>query len=181
MTQFTTPNTSNQLRKIQSSDAELLSNYYLHNQGHFKMWEPKRSIDTHSLETWQTRIVANIAQHDKGTATYFVAIDEARVVGHCTLSQIFHGALRACYIGYGVSHDYEGKGLAYTLSQHVVSYAFDELKLNRVMANYMPHNVRSERLLKRLGFVREGFARNYLQINGKWENHVLTAKYNARN
>ena len=34
---------------------------------------------------------------------------------------------------------------------------------------------RSGRLLERLGFEREGYARRYLCIAGAWEDHVLTA------
>ena len=57
-----------------------------------------------------------------------------------------------------------------------LAWAFGELALHRVMANYLPRNVRSERLLSVLGFEREGLARRYLQIAGVWEDHVLTAK-----
>ena len=166
-----------QFRKIQNGDPALLSDYYLRNSDHFKIWEPKRTSDAHSRENWETKIIELIEHQNEGTAAYFVAHQGTRIVAHCTLSQIVYGAFRACYMGYAVSSEHEGKGLAYALCQNVLCYAFNELKLNRVMANYMPHNSRSERLLQRLGFVREGFARNYLHINGKWENHVLTAKY----
>ena len=47
--------------------------------------------------------------------------------------------------------------------------------MHRIMANYMPHNMRSGNLLAKLGFEREGYARQYLQINGEWRDHVLTA------
>ena len=52
---------------------------------------------------------------------------------------------------------------------------FDDYGLHRVMANHMPHNDRSSRVLERCGFVREGFAKAYLKIAGRWEDHVLTA------
>jgi ribosomal-protein-alanine N-acetyltransferase len=57
-----------------------------------------------------------------------------------------------------------------------LDWAFGELGLHRVMANYLPRNERSGRLLARLGFEREGYAREYLKIAGRWEDHVLTAK-----
>ena len=57
----------------------------------------------------------------------------------------------------------------------LVIYAFEELQLHRLMANYQPENVRSGRVLERLGFVREGFAQAYLHIDGTWRDHVLTA------
>lgn len=56
-----------------------------------------------------------------------------------------------------------------------IAWAFDELGLHRLMANYMPRNERSARLLASLGFEREGYAKRYLQIAGAWEDHVLAA------
>jgi ribosomal-protein-alanine N-acetyltransferase len=63
--------------------------------------------------------------------------------------------------------------------QASISYVFSELRLHRIMANYMPFNRRSGGLLRRLGFVVEGYARDYLQINGAWEDHVLTSLTNT--
>jgi ribosomal-protein-alanine N-acetyltransferase len=57
-------------------------------------------------------------------------------------------------------------------------YIFQELNLHRIMANYMPHNRRSAKVLKRLGFVVEGYATDYLMINGQWEDHILTSLTN---
>jgi ribosomal-protein-alanine N-acetyltransferase len=59
-----------------------------------------------------------------------------------------------------------------------INYVFEELNLHRIMANYMPHNRRSGNVLKRLGFVVEGYARDYLMINGKWEDHIFTSLIN---
>ncbi len=60
--------------------------------------------------------------------------------------------------------------------QVALHWAFSELDLHRVMANYMPRNERSARLLQHLGFEQEGYARRYLQIAGVWEDHVLTSR-----
>ena len=67
------------------------------------------------------------------------------------------------------------------LCQAALKYAFNELELNRVMANYMPGNERSGNLLKKLGFSEEGLAKKYLKINGRWEDHVLTSLVNPAN
>jgi ribosomal-protein-alanine N-acetyltransferase len=58
------------------------------------------------------------------------------------------------------------------------AFVFRELRLHRIMANYRPENERSARLLARLGFAREGLARDYLFIDGEWRDHVLTALVN---
>jgi ribosomal-protein-alanine N-acetyltransferase len=97
----------------------------------------------------------------------------------CSLTNIVRGPFQACYMGYSVSEKYQGKGLMKDLCLHVIDYAFNELGMNRVMANYMPDNHRSAALLTKLGFVKEGFAKNYLLINGNWEDHILTSLLNS--
>lgn len=59
-----------------------------------------------------------------------------------------------------------------------LSFAFNTLKLHRIMANYVPTNERSARLLKRLGFAIEGYAKDYLYLDGTWKDHVLTSLTN---
>ncbi len=56
-----------------------------------------------------------------------------------------------------------------------IRYIFEELSIQRIMANYMPINTRSAKLLNFLGFTIEGYAKNYLLINGRWEDHILSA------
>ena len=60
------------------------------------------------------------------------------------------------------------------------AFVFDSMRLHRIMANYRPENERSARLLERLGFVREGLAKDYLFIDGAWRDHILTALVNPR-
>ncbi|WP_199609525.1 GNAT family N-acetyltransferase [Flocculibacter collagenilyticus] len=84
----------------------------------------------------------------------------------------------ACYMGYGVSKEFEGKGVARELCSYAIEYAFSKLKLHRIMANYMPSNHRSDMLLQCLGFRKEGLALKYLKIAGAWEDHILTSLIN---
>lgn len=50
--------------------------------------------------------------------------------------------------------------------------------MHRIMAAYLPYNQRSGKLLKRLGFIVEGYARDYLTIDGQWQDHILTSLTN---
>ena len=84
-------------------------------------------------------------------------------------------------MGYGVSKAHEGKGIMTQVCLQAIDHAFAKLELNRVMANYLPRNHRSGRLLKKLGFVEEGLARRYLKIDGRWEDHLLTSLINPDN
>ena len=61
-----------------------------------------------------------------------------------------------------------------------IRYMFDEMHLHRISANYMPHNTPSAAVLKRLGFTVEGYARDYLQIEGRWQDHILTSLLESR-
>ncbi|MBV1929757.1 MAG: GNAT family N-acetyltransferase [Gammaproteobacteria bacterium] len=85
---------------------------------------------------------------------------DGEIVATCSRTNIVRGPFQACNIGYAVSAPYQGKGLMRALCSYTISYAFDELRLNRLMANYMPSNHRSEVLLQRLGFTQEGAAKN---------------------
>ncbi len=103
---------------------------------------------------------------------------EDEIIGFCNFSQIFRGPLQACYLGYHIDHSLEGNGLMLEAVGKAIQYMFEEQKLHRIMANYMPSNIRSAKLLHKLGFVIEGHAKKYLLINGQWEDHILTSLTN---
>jgi len=166
-----------EINLISKSDARLISDYYLKNSCHFKEWEPTRESDYHSISAWEQRIAAIIQEQEKGLSSRFLMYDDlnTEIIGVCSLTNIVRGPFQACNIGYSISECHQGKGLMKYLCRHVISHAFEELNLNRVMANYMPRNIRSGKLLQSLGFTVEGEARKYLKINGRWEDHVLTS------
>lgn len=82
-------------------------------------------------------------------------------------------------MGYSLAESKQGKGYMTEGLKAATKYLFQELNFHRVMANYMPHNRRSGNVLKRLGFVIEGYARDYLLINGQWEDHIMTSLTNT--
>jgi ribosomal-protein-alanine N-acetyltransferase len=103
----------------------------------------------------------------------------SRVIGIMNFSQISRAAFQACYLGYKIDKDEQGKGLMTEAVRLGVAYMFEERKLHRIMANYMPRNAKSARVLKKAGFRIDGRAKAYLLINGKWEDHVLTSLVNS--
>ncbi|RVU37011.1 GNAT family N-acetyltransferase [Rheinheimera riviphila] len=169
------------IRLITKDDARQLADYYSTNAHHFHLSEPIRATDYYSAASLQARLSEYEEQHRLGSAAHFIGLDDGRVIAHCSLTNIVYGAFRACFIGYGVSKDFEGTGAMRKLCQAAILYAFEELELNRVMANYMPCNTRSGNLLQKLGFAKEGLAKKYLKINGCWEDHVLTSLVNPAN
>jgi ribosomal-protein-alanine N-acetyltransferase len=101
---------------------------------------------------------------------------EGPIIGVCNFTNILRGVFQACFLGYSVDHKHQGQGIMYEALKASTDFVFKHLKLHRIMANYMPRNEKSGKLLRKLGFVVEGFARDYLKINGQWEDHILTSK-----
>lgn len=101
------------------------------------------------------------------------------VLAEVQLSNVVRGVFQACLLGFKVDGACEGTGLMHEALARVIAFAFEEMRLHRIMANYQPANERSAQLLRRLGFVVEGYARDYLFIGGAWRDHVLTALVSA--
>ena len=88
------------------------------------------------------------------------------------------GVIQRTILGYSIDATYEGLGLAREAVGAIVTYAFETLRLHRVEANYQPSNARSAALLRALEFVIEGYARDYLFLDGAWRDHILTSRTN---
>lgn len=120
-----------------------LRKYYLANASHFRQLEPRREDSFHAIDSWNERVIDMVSNQEQGKSVHFVAEIEGSIVAHCNLSNIVRGVFQACYMGYGVSSNFQGKGVAHEICETVIRYAFNEMGLHRIMANYMPHNDRS--------------------------------------
>jgi ribosomal-protein-alanine N-acetyltransferase len=159
-------------------DAAKLLRYRVENREHLAPWEPLREASYYTLEHCAQAIADGheTAALDRGYPFAVFSLDEARILASFTLAHVVRGPFQACLLGYGIDARQQGRGLMHEALEAGLAWAFGELDLHRVMANYLPRNERSAKLLERLGFEREGYARDYLRIAGQWENHVLTAK-----
>jgi [ribosomal protein S5]-alanine N-acetyltransferase len=97
--------------------------------------------------------------------------EDDAILGAINLSQIFRGGFQNAYLGYYVGERYAGQGYMTEALRLMLRYAFLELKLHRVEANIQPGNVASIALVRRAGFLREGYSRRYLKICGRWRDH----------
>jgi ribosomal-protein-alanine N-acetyltransferase len=102
------------------------------------------------------------------------------VLGECNFTNIVRGPFQACFLGFSIGGRYEGRGLMHEALSAAIDHVFSQYRLHRIMANHRPENLRSGKLLTKLGFEREGLARAYLKINGEWADHVLTSRINPR-
>ena len=93
------------------------------------------------------------------------------IVGSINLSQIFRGGFQSAYLGYHIGARFARQGYMSEALWLVLKYSFEKLGLHRLEANIQPSNRASIALVKRAGFVREGFSRRYLKICGRWRDH----------
>jgi ribosomal-protein-alanine N-acetyltransferase len=109
----------------------------------------------------------------------FYGLMDGELILDVGLSNVIRGAFQAAHLGYKIAEHHGGQGLMTEAVDSVIEHALGRLRLHRLMANYQPWNTASGRILKKLGFEEEGFAKNYLYIDGQWRDHILTAKTNT--
>jgi len=165
---------------LKPDDFELLVKYENVNRSHLSPWEPTRITEYFCLEETKKRVELNFKDFQLGSTIPLVALDKTKseIICLCSFSNIVHGAFQACNLGYSISEKNQGTGLMFEMLQASIEYVFTEYNLHRVMANYIPSNIRSGKLLDKLGFQKEGVAKSYLKIAGTWQDHVLTSKIN---
>ena len=96
------------------------------------------------------------------------------MVGRITLNGMVHRPFQSCSMGYWVSASDNGRGLATAAVREIIGVAFGELRLHRIQAETLLHNIRSQRVLEQgQSFVRIGVAPAYLDITGTWQDHIL--------
>ena len=141
-------------------------------------WEPTWPADDLSRSAFRRRIrrYAEDQRSDLAYAFFIFRKSDNVLVGGLTLANIRRGCAQAGSLGYWMGAAYARQGHMTAAVNALLPFAFDTLKLHRVEAACIPANLASVRLLEKTGFKREGFARQYLCINGIWQDHLLYAK-----
>jgi len=169
------------LRLADNSDVPALLSFYRENVGHLAPTSPLLPPDFLTEAFWRRQLARNNDDFAQGRAVKLFLFDKsepATVVGQISLNNIVRGAAYYCDLGYSLGEARQGQGLMSESIVAIIRYAFDEMGLHRVKAGYLPSNERSGRLLRRLGFVVQGYARDYLLIQGRWQDQVLVGLVN---
>ena len=140
-------------------------------------WEPLWAADHLSRASFTNRVYWSQRAVKNGNAVpLFVFHKEAgQLVGAITLDNIRRGPSQVGTIGYWVGQQYARQGFMSEAIIAMVAHAFGALDLSRVESACLPDNVASRGVLEKAGFKYEGVAQSYIQINGRWRNHVLYA------
>lgn len=140
-------------------------------------WEPTWSADHFTRKAFRNRVYWASRARDEGRALplFLVRRADARLLGAITLDNIRRGPSQSATIGYWIGPEHARQGYMSEALQAVVHHAFNVMDLSRIEAACLPENAPSRGLLERAGFKYEGVAQSYLQIAGRWRNHVVYA------
>jgi [ribosomal protein S5]-alanine N-acetyltransferase len=138
-------------------------------------WEPTWSPDSLTRSAYRRRLqrYAIDWRSDQGYSFFLFRKPEGALVGGVGLSNVRRGVAETGSLGYWVGERYTRQGYMSRGLRLTLAFAFQRLGLHRVEAACLPHNAPSRGLLLKAGFREEGYAREYLCIDGRWQDHIL--------
>ncbi len=146
-------------------------------RNHLTPWEPQWSTDEFDRSAFRRRLrhYQHEQREDLGYAFAIFTLADETLIGGISLSNVRRGVTQSAQLGYWLGAPHVGQGHMRDAVSAIVPFAFFGLRLHRVEAATLPDNTASIHVLERNGFLREGFARRYLKINGAWRDHILFA------
>lgn len=168
------------LKTLDLSDAESWLDLQLRNRDFFAKYSCTRTEDFYTLD-YQLEAIKNNAELMEKDQKYAFGIflkDTDELIGGISFTEVLRGPLQSCYVGYSLDKPHNGRGYMTEAVRLIVDFGFRELKLHRIEAGVMPHNLGSIRVLEKADFQKEGIARKNVEINGKWEDHQILAIIN---
>ncbi len=144
-------------------------------------WEPVRSYDYLTRKSFRYRVAwsRNAVTARRALPLVLIRRSDGALLGGLTMDNMQAGVAQSCTVGYWMGEEFARQGYMFEALTAAVDYAFTVLDLSRIQAGCLPENTPSRALLEKAGFKYEGVAQSYLQIAGRWRNHVLYA--NLRN
>lgn len=166
----------------QPGNEQRTTEFFARNREHFSRWDPPVPSDFYTAQFWERGLRRALddfyADRSVRFDLFLAGAEHGPLIGRIGFSQIFRGPFQSCMLGYQVDREHQGLGLMFEGLGAAIEYMFEARRLHRVQANFLEENERSARLLTRLGFRREGLAKDYLFIAGRWRDHIMTARLN---
>ena len=140
-------------------------------------WEPAWAPDHLTRKAFTNRVYWAQRALANGTALplFLIRTEGQVLLGAITLDNIRRGPAQDGTLGYWIGAPFARQGYMAEAIEAVTHHAFDVLDISRIQAACLPENVASRGVLEKCGFKYEGVAQSYLQIAGRWRNHVLYA------
>ena len=163
------------LRPPQYSDWKAWADERKKNKLYLQPWEPLWSINELERSSFvkRVRMFERLSHNDQAYSFLIYKSDNEDFIGEVNISNVQRGIIQSCTIGSWIAKDCEGKGMMSESLELVKEFIFNELKLHRIEAACLPHNIPSLKVLLKNGFIKEGTARKLLKINDKWQDHTV--------
>ena len=138
-------------------------------------WEPTWPPDALSSAAFRRRLRVNAEEWQQATGFSFLVFrtGDNELLGGITLSNVRRGVAQSGSLGYWIGEPHARQGYMSDALQAALGFAFETLALHRIEAACLNDNAASQALLRKSGFKEAGYARQYLRINGKWQDHLL--------
>lgn len=162
------------IRELDIADAKALLELNINNRTIFEGITPVTIDDSFYTLDAHIRLIEDFREARRRGNRYDFGIfvkETNTLIGSIALYK-FNPSMK-CILGYSLDKDQYGKGYATEAVRLILDFAFNEVGFHRIEAGAMPRNIGSTRVLEKIGFVKEGLARDYLQINGVWEDHYM--------
>jgi ribosomal-protein-alanine N-acetyltransferase len=140
-------------------------------------FESRWPLDSLTRGAFARRLRRHAREQEAGSGHYFLIfrVEDGTLLGGINIVNVRGGIVQSGTLGYWIGAPFARRGYMTDALRAMLRFAFDDLRLNRVEAACLPDNVASRRLLEKCGFAREGYARQYLRIDGRWQDHLTFA------
>ena len=162
------------MRPPRLRDGRTWSEIRLRNEMWLLKWEPTSPhswVERNSVSAWPPLLSALRKAGRAGTMLPFVITYQGAFAGQMNVSNVVHGVLKSCTVGYWVDRDLAGRGIVPTALALVIDHCLAEVGLHRVEVDIRPENTASLRVVEKLGFTEIGTAPGFLHIAGDWRDH----------
>lgn len=170
------------LRILKPQYAREVLEYYKRNHNFLSEWEPKHPKDFYTLSYHKRKLNMeyNMFKGNSLVRLWIFKKEDNKLIGNVCCSNIIMGNFKSCFMGYKLDKDEINKGYMTEAIKKTVEIMFEDFDLHRIEVNIVPRNARSLKVMEKLNFEQEGFSKRYLEINGKWEDHIHFATYNDK-
>ncbi|WP_203334717.1 GNAT family N-acetyltransferase [Planococcus beigongshangi] len=161
------------LRVLTDDDAEEMVQLLLSNRNYWAVFEPRHPDSYFTVAVQREKIRESIYQ-SRENREYSFGIFEHRshkLIGHISMYNIKRLPFLSALVGYSIDETYSGRGISTEAVQLLIKFGFEKLRLHRIEAYVSPRNTGSIRVLEKAGLINEGLLREFLHINGIWEDH----------
>jgi len=169
------------MRHPRWADYEAWAELRKENEDYLTPWEPQWNERHLTRLSYRARLAKfkKMVSHDEAYPFHIFRASDDRLIGACNVTHVQRQVAQTAQLGYWVGQHYARQGFARASVSAATKFCFETLGLHRIEAGVQPDNAASIKVLEAMGFQREGTARGYLKINGKWEDHDIWAKISS--